>query len=128
MKSLKFLLFTFAVLLSTGSVAQNYGPWQTTCYKGLDYCVMKKSCENGKCEWRVKFRNRYQDVINFSYAIKENSVTTSDTNKRIAVRANSESAPDWEYLSETFNPRIFIGKVKFGKDNAYGGPYVPCGN
>ena len=133
MKNTRLALYLILLTLTISSFKspmQNYGPWQATCYKGLDYCTMLKKCDqsDGRCEWRVKFRNRYQDVVNFSSNVTESSISSSETRKRDSILPGRESTADTYYLSEASSVNVFVGKVTLGKDNYYSSNYVTCGN
>lgn len=108
-----------------------WGMWRTTsCYRGLDFRVRRSqedSFNGPKYEWEVQFRNRYEDVVNFSFKITYPG-DESETIDRQSVSANSMSnGEDWALTTNGETCEVLIDKVRFGDDDA-SKPYVLCGN
>lgn len=129
-KIIVFLLIIITTIFSSYKPVQSgYGQWQTSsCYRGIDYAIKRGSYnEYSKgYEWWVKFRNRYDVNVSFSYVLKESSVTSARTNQRTTLRANSEGSGSWFLISDT-SVKLFIDDLRFGKDD-WGTKYSPCDN
>lgn len=111
-----------------------WGQWVTCdCYNGLDFRVKRadEGLSNGEFEWKVQFRNRYNEKIYFSFVIveswrREEIRNSGKTTSRINVSANyTETSSHWTFLKETSNVYVHVNNVRFGSDS---GPYVDCDN
>lgn len=127
---MKHIFYVFIACISVfGNIicfGQTYGTWKTiTCYQGLDFCVKKESYNEyaKKYMWWVKFRNRYQEDISFSFVSKERSYETAKTTDRITLAPGQEKE-SWFLVAEDTEVRVFVDNVRFGVD---AGPYASCG-
>lgn len=125
---LSLTIITLMISSFKSPMQSSYGPWKTTsCFKGLDYCVKRASYNeyNGKYEWLVKFRNRYQEKVNFSFTAKESSVSSARTSNRISIRSGGEDGT-WFYLAEANSINVFVDQMRFGEDDF--SKYASCDN
>lgn len=79
------------VLLLPATTQAQLGEWQvwrtSSCHEGLDFSVRKnRVTDDGRGEWRVRFRNRYRETIHFSYVLREPGSDREPSN-RMSVRA-----------------------------------------
>lgn len=133
---MKKTTFLFAIglvflVLSSFNTSNNtdWGPWQTSsCYKGLDFSLKRDSYNDyaKKYKWLIKFRNRYNENVAFSFVLKENSVSSADGTHRGNVKANSEGPGTYFLLADANSVKTFIDKLRFGND--WGSDYVQCDN
>jgi len=104
-----------------------WGEWNTTsCFKGLDFRVKKKSTSTeGKYEWLVQFRNRYNEKIVFMYEMvpynERHAIENSGrTTNYVDLKANyTESSTHYRYLNESNSVYVYINKVRFGGSSNY---------
>jgi hypothetical protein len=127
-----FSLIVLTLIISSfkAPLQSSYGPWRTTsCFRGLDYCVKRASYNEyaKKYEWRVKFRNRYNENVSFNCVLKESSVSSAKGTERVTVKANSEGGSSWFLVADANSVNVFIGELRFGQDD-WGTKYAPCDN
>ena len=125
---MKKLVFSICIFLSLQSYGQtSFGAWQSSrCYQGLDYCVRRNEYNeySKKYNWTVKFRNRYNTAISFSYALKESNVQNAKTTDRSTLMPNGE-ASTWFLVGDANQVNVFVDSFRFGED---AGPYAACGS
>ena len=125
-------LIALIVLFFSGVVmAGDYGAWQPyRDWPGLDYRVRRTDIKTGdnKYEWDVQFRNRYQEMINFGFHLDEDGATKARLTNRTTLKTGQgaktmgDSGTTWALLHSTTHIEVFVGEVRFGKDDS--GPYA----
>lgn len=119
-------------MILTSFISSNnadWGPWRTSsCFKGLDYSLKKNKYNEyaKKHNWTIKFRNRYNEKVSFSYVLKESNVSSAEGSHRTTVLANSEGPGTFFLLADANSVKTFIDKLRFGND--WGSDYVQCDN
>ena len=122
MKAFTIAALLFIITLPAALVAQgSYTHWETApCMKGLDFRTIKTdNVNNGKREWRIQFRNRYQSKITFNYLINNKK------EGRLSVSGGSGTISSYFFAGAYEDIYIQIGGVRFGKDD-WGADYVGC--
>lgn len=133
MKTLKMsmvLIFSLCALLVLSSfhrkISNDWGEWSNDdCFKGIDYRAKRGDYNNyaKKWHWYVQFRNRYQQKLNYNYAIDEPGTRpTPDHRDHIDGGDLSESKIALLFSSDACHIRV--GNVRFGEDDS--GSYEKC--
>ena len=106
----------------------NWGSRQSTsCYKGLDFRVKLrgKNYDGSKHIWGVQFRNRYNDVIHFSYEVYNREPNNARTTHRTDLKPGALSSGVSDFYMENSNSiYVFVDSVRFIKDGLQ--PYYEC--
>ena len=135
MKKITTILLLTIFILVVGnfkSYAQSsYGPWQSSsCFKGVDFCVKRVTYNESarKYEWTVKFRNRYNENVTFSCALKESSISSGKGTDQVTIKANSEGGSTWFLVADADAVTVFIDSLTFGEEDWGSNKYAPCDN
>lgn len=102
------------------------------CFQGIDFRVQKGAYNEyaKKYNWRVQFRNRYQQKVYFSYEVvpysERNQIRQSGkTTNRTSVEANAtQSGAHWGLIAESSRLYVLVNSVRFGQDGLQ--PYAKC--
>lgn len=71
----------------------------------------------------MKFRNRYNETISFSYTATPSSVTSARTDHRTSIKPGSETS-QWFLIAEDSQIRVFVDRLRFGMKDI--GDYESC--
>lgn len=107
----------------------DWGEWSANNkYDGLD---MRVRCEGynefaKKYGWNVQFKSRYQDKINFSFALSDATVRLTRTTDRTHLRSGEQSSLGFATLLNTSCGSgnyidVYVDEVRFGENDS--GPY-----
>jgi hypothetical protein len=120
------VVMTFTLTSLKPSDNSDYGAWKSTsCFSGLDFCVKKGEYNEyaKKYHWDIKFRNRYNQSISFSYTAKNSRTSSATTNERMTIQPGGEGKA-WFLVDDQSSINVFVDKLRFGKD--WGSDYAPC--
>jgi hypothetical protein len=130
MKKLKTVLLLTVLTLMICSfkspVKSDWGPWvQSSCYGGIYFSVKNDNYNKyaDKYDWRVRFKNKYEEAIHINFVVKASNVSTATTTHRCTVIAGSVSEEFFFLVPDANSVMVFIDKVRFGADS---GPYAKC--
>ena len=106
--------------------ASDWGEWTNSdCFKGVDYRAKRGDYNSyaNKWHWDVQFRNRYNNQLNYSYAVGEPG-TLPEPDHRDHISAGDISDTKGFLLNSSKACRIRVGYVRFGNDDS--GSYHEC--
>jgi hypothetical protein len=106
--------------------AGDWGEWvNDDCFEGIDYRAKRGDFNSyaNKWNWYVQFRNRYNQRLNFNYAIGEPG-TRPDPDHRTYISSNGTSDSKIALLISSSSCRVRVGYVRFGYDDS--GSYEKC--